>query len=189
MLKTILIASLLTLPTIPSHAQQASEPLCFLRAADNTIINLESICNTNKRQNRQLVNIRLAQSSGGLQVSNIRLQKTQQNKQNYYWLLGDIINKRNSTATLAAINFSAYKQSGKSVKQILSGRCSADADLLIPQDTSTCRSLLIIKPDILMIESVVESSSLRQDINTCYTDTKKGEQLCKLLSPSLIRRY
>ena len=193
MLKTILIASLLALPTIPSHAQQvAYEPYCYIRL-DNTIINLNNLCGVNKTQIRQPVNIRLAQSSGdssvGLKASNIRLKKTIYKKQVSYSLTGSITNTSNIPKRMAKINYTAYKQSGKSLKKDLSIFCGVDADILLPGDTSDCEGILIGKPDFIIVESIEETFRSKQILNACYTDTSKGGQLCKLLSPSSIERY
>ena len=187
MLKTILIASLLALPTLPSLAQ-SSEPLCYWELRNRSKLSLESLCDVNKRQS---VNIRFAQSSAsdiGLKVSNIGVKKVIIRKEERYMLFGSITNTSSSPKSSTQINYSAYKQSGKSLKKN-TFYCSVDANYLLPGDTSNCKDILFEKPDFIIVESVEEFFKAKEILNTCYTGTSKGEQLCRLLSPSSIQRY
>ncbi|MTJ10535.1 hypothetical protein [Anabaena sp. UHCC 0204] len=178
MLKTILIASLLTLPTLPSLAQQA-DPLCYWELSNGNKVSLESLC----RGVSQSVRL-----STALQLTDVKLKGETEYKERVYYITGKITNNTNRMIQFIEVFYTTYRKSSGSLNQSDSGKGFVD-NVYLPPGKSTNFKLKVKKRfDVFTIDNL-DAVQGSVNINTCFAGSVEDYDLCKSLNTNNIERY
>lgn len=179
MLKTLLITSLLTLPTLPSIAQQ-TDPLCYWQLSNGNKVSLESLC----MGVSQSVRI-----SSSLQLTNVKSRgATDYDDSRVYYITGTVTNNTNRTLSFIEVFYTTYRKSSGSLKQSDLGKGFVDNKYLPPGKSTNFKLKVKKYFDVFTIDNL-DAVQGSVDVNTCFSRSVETYDLCKSLNPNNIERY
>jgi hypothetical protein len=178
MLKTIVIASLLALTTIPVQAEY-SEPICYIRLSNGTIQDLGSLCGQAKKPES---------SASDLTLSGVKITTLAGYQKRYYDVVGTVTNNTQTSQSFVKVFISTYNKSeGKLIKNGSEDEYVFPLTVL-PNRSSTFKIRIDKRPVVFTVDSIT-SIQTSVNTNTCFANSSETEDLCNSLNPNNTQRY